>query len=225
MIRLMLVDDHDLVRSGLRRLLDEAPDLEVVAEAANGEEALDLARDVKPQVVLMDLNMPGMGGLEATRRLLSAHEGLKVIAVSMYADEPYPNRLLEAGASGYISKDSAADEVVEAAREVAAGKTYVAPSIASKLAVSLIKGSGTSPFDQLSQREMQITMLVTHGQSTQAISDTLSLSPKTVSTYRYRIFEKVDVNNDVELTRMAMRYGLLEDQPDSPTSDDAAEQS
>lgn len=215
MIRLLLVDDHHLVRSGLRRLLDETVDLEVVAEAGSGEEALDLARDLEPHVVLMDLNMPGMGGLEATRRLLGAHQNLKVIAVSMYSDEPYPSRLLEAGASGYLSKDSAADEVVAAVREVAAGKSFVAPSIASKLAVSLIKGSGGSPFDQLSQREMQVAMLVTQGQSTQVISDTLSLSPKTVSTYRYRVFEKVEVNNDVELTRMAMRYGLLEDRPDS----------
>lgn len=216
MIQLMLVDDHHLVRSGLRRLLDEEADLEVVGEAASGEEALDMARELKPQVVLMDLNMPGMGGLEATRRLLSAHDGLKVIAVSMYTDEPYPNRLLEAGASGYLSKDSAANEVVQAVREVAAGKSYVASSIASKLAVSLIKGSGASPFEQLSQREMQVAMLVTQGQDTQTISDMLSLSPKTVSTYRYRVFDKLDVNNDVELTRMAMRFGFLEDQPDNP---------
>lgn len=214
MIRLLLVDDHHLVRSGLRRLLDETVDLEVVAEASSGEEALELARDLEPHVVLMDLNMPGMGGLEATRRLLGTQKNVKVIAVSMYSDEPYPSRLLEAGASGYLSKDSAADEVVTAVREVAAGKSFVAPGIASKLAVSLIRGSGGSPFDQLSQREMQVAMLVTQGQTTQTISDTLSLSPKTVSTYRYRVFEKVGVNNDVELTRMAMRYGLLEDQPD-----------
>lgn len=219
MIQLMLVDDHHLVRSGLRRLLDETTDLEVVAEAACGEEALELARQVKPQVVLMDLNMPGMGGMEATRRLLAAHAGIKIIVVSMYSEEPYPNRMLQAGAAGYLSKDSAADEVVEAVRVVAAGKNYVAPSIASKLAMSLIKGSGGSPFDQLSQREMQIAMLVTQGRSIQAISDTLSLSPKTVSTYRYRVFEKIDVSNDVELTRAAMRFGLLEDQLDDPAHD------
>lgn len=215
MIRLLLVDDHHLVRSGLRRLLDEQRDFEVVAEAGTGEEALELARTHEIDVVLMDINMPGMGGLEATRRVLDLGRDIKVIAVSMYQEEPYPSRLLEAGAVGYLSKDSAAEEVVTAVRQVAAGKSYVAASIASKLAISLIKGSGGSPFDQLSQREMQVAMMVTHGRSTQAISDQLSLSPKTVSTYRYRVFEKLDVKNDVGLTRMAMRYGLLGERADA----------
>lgn len=215
MIRLLLVDDHHLVRSGLLRLLSEEPDFEVAAEAATGEDAVRLARELQPDVVLMDINMPGMGGLEATRRVLQNNPRIKVIAVSMYQDEPYPTRLLEAGAMGYLSKDSAADEVVSAVRAVAEGKSYVAASIASRLAVSLIKGSGGSPFDTLSQREMQVAMMVTQGRSTQAISDSLCLSPKTVSTYRYRVFEKLDVSNDVELTRMAMRYGMLEDRPSS----------
>jgi len=210
MMRLLLVDDHHLVRSGLKRLLEEQDDLDVVGQAASGEEALKLARELKPDVVLMDINMPGMGGLEATRRLLASDPDIKILAVSMYGEEPYPSRLLEAGAVGYISKDSAAEEVVSAVRQVAAGKSYVASAIASKLAVSLIKGSGGSPFNQLSQREMQVALMVTQGQSTQAISDALCLSPKTVSTYRYRLFEKLDVHNDVELTRLAMRYGLLD---------------
>lgn len=215
MIRLLLVDDHHLVRSGMLRLLSEEADFEVAAEAATGEDAVRLARELQPDVVLMDINMPGMGGLEATRRVLQNNPRIKVIAVSMYQDEPYPTRLLEAGAMGYLSKDSAADEVVSAVRAVAEGKSYVAASIASRLAVSLIKGSGGSPFDTLSQREMQVAMMVTQGRSTQAISDSLCLSPKTVSTYRYRVFEKLDVSNDVELTRMAMRYGMLEDRPNS----------
>lgn len=210
MIEILLVDDHDLVRSGLRRLLEEEPDFKIVGEAGTGEDALKMARQSSPDVILMDINMPGMGGLEATRRLLASSPKLKIIAVSMYAEEPYPSRLLEAGAAGYLSKDSAAEEVVSAVRQVAAGKSYVAPSIASKLAVSLIQGSRGSPFDTLSQREMQVVLMVTQGQSTKAISDSLCLSPKTVSTYRYRVFEKLDVSNDVELTRLAMRYGLLE---------------
>lgn len=215
MIKLLLVDDHDLVRSGLRRLLEEEPDFEVAGEAGTGETALKMSRELKPDVVLMDINMPGMGGLEATRRLLASDPGLKIIAVSMYAEEPYPSRLLEAGAAGYLSKDSAANEVVAAVRQVVAGKSYVAPSIASRLAVSLIKGSKGSPFDTLSQREMQVVIMVTQGQSTKTISDSLCLSPKTVSTYRYRVFEKLDVNNDVELTRLAMRYGLLEEKTEA----------
>lgn len=213
MIRLLLVDDHQLVRSGLRCLLEKESDFEVAAEAASGEEALRLARELNPDVVLMDISMPGMGGLEATRRLLATHPGIKVIAVTMYEEEPYPSRMLEAGAVGYLPKNCAADELAAAVRHVMVGKSYLASNIASRLAVSLIKGSGGSTFDRLSQREMQVALMVTHGHSTQAISDTLCLSPKTVSTYRYRVFEKLGVQNDVELTRLAMRYGLLEERP------------
>lgn len=215
MIRVMLVDDHRLVRAGLRRVLADLPDMQVVGEAASGEEALDLARQHLPDVVLMDINMPGMGGLEATRRLVQRYPDLKIIAVTMHTDEPYPTRLLAAGACGYISKDSAADEVVAAIRRVHTGGHYVAADIAGNLAASLIKGGSDSPFEHLSQREMQVMMMLTKGLGTQEISDRLCLSPKTVSTYRYRLFEKLGVSNDVELTRMAMRYGLLDENADT----------
>lgn len=209
MIRLLLVDDHRLMLSGLQSLLDEEEDLEVVATATSGEEALRLMRGLKPHVVLMDINMPGMGGLEATRRLSKRYRDVKVIAVSMYGDEPYPSRLMEAGASGYLSKGSTGEEIVTAIRRVARGESFVAPGIANRLAVSLLKGNGGSPFDRLSQREMQVALLISRGKSTRTISDTLCLSPKTVSTYRYRIFEKFEIHNDVELTRLTMRYGLV----------------
>ncbi len=216
MIRVMLVDDHRLVRAGLKRVLSEMPDIRVVAEAGTGEEALELARKDAPDVVLMDVNMPGMGGLEATRRLVARNPQIKIIAVSMHMDEPYPSRMLEAGAAGYISKDSAADEVATAIRRVQSGGHYVAADVAGNLAASLIKGgSGGAPFEQLSQRETQVMMMVTKGYSTQDISDRLCLSPKTVSTYRYRLFEKLGVSNDVELTRLAMRYGLLDEKAES----------
>lgn len=211
MIRLLLVDDHHLLLSGLRALLEEEPDFEVVAMATSGEKALALAREEEPDVVLMDVNMPGMGGMEATRRLLAKYPGIKVIVVSMYGDEPYPSRLMEAGAHGYLSKDSAGSEVVTAIHRVVEGGNFVSSNVASRLAVPLLKGDGGSPFDRLSQREMQVGLLITEGRSTQAISDALCLSPKTISTYRYRIFEKLGVDNDVELTRLAMRYGLVED--------------
>ena len=211
LIKIMLVDDHRLVRAGLKRVLAEAADMEVIAEAASGEEALEIVRAKVPDVVLMDINMPGIGGLETTRRLTQRLPEVKVIVVSMHLEEPYPSRMLAAGASGYISKDSAADEAIAAIRRVHGGGHYVAADVAGNMAASLVKGKSDSPFDQLSQRETQVMLMVTKGHSTQDISDRLHLSPKTVSTYRYRLFEKLNVSNDVELTRMAMRYGLLED--------------
>ncbi len=213
MIRLILCDDHRLVRAGLRRVLEDTDGMEVLAEASNGEEAMQMAREMSPDVMLMDVNMPGIGGLEATRRILQRNPKIRIIAVSMYVDEPYPSRLLSAGARGYISKDAAADEVVAAIRRVAEGGIYVAASVASNLAASLVRGNDAdqSPFDSLSQREMQVMLMVTKGLGNQEISESLSLSPKTVSTYRYRLFDKLNVANDVELTRMAMRYGVLDD--------------
>ena len=211
MIKIMLVDDHRLVRAGLKRVLAEAADMEVIAEASSGEEALELTRTKVPDVVLMDINMPGIGGLETTRRLVQRLPQLKVIVVSMHLEEPYPSRMLGAGAAGYISKDSAADEVIAAIRRVSSGGHYVAADVAGNMAASLVKGKSDSPFEQLSQRETQVMIMVTKGYSTQEISDRLHLSPKTVSTYRYRLFEKLGVGNDVELTRMAMRYGLLDE--------------
>lgn len=215
MIKIMLVDDHRLVRAGLRRFLVDVPDMEIIAEACNGEQALEFARVKSPNVILMDINMPGIGGLESTRRIKLRQPEIKVIVVSMHMEEPYPSRMLAAGASGYISKDSGPDEVVAAIRRVVTGGHYVSPEVAGNLAASLAKGTGSaSPFEQLSQRETQVMLMVTQGYSTQTISDHLHLSPKTISTYRYRLFEKLGINNDVELTRMAMRYGLLDEKPE-----------
>lgn len=213
MITVILVDDHRLVRAGLRRVVSEQPDMEVIAEASSGEEAIELVREHQPDVVLMDVNMSGLGGLEATRRIHQRYADIRIIGVSMYVDEPYPSRLLSAGAVGYIGKDSAADEVVAAIRRVHAGGHYVASAVAGNLAAHLSRGGGGSPFDALSQRELQVMYMLTQGLGTQAISDQLCLSPKTVSTYRYRLFEKVGVRNDVELTRLAMRYDMLNDMP------------
>lgn len=211
MIRVLLVDDHKLVRTGIRLILEETPDIRVEAEAVSGEEAVKLARDLMPDVILMDVNMPGIGGLEATRKLHAHNPGIKVIAVSVHTSEPFPLRLLEAGAHGYLTKDCAADEVVTAVRKVHGGERYITASIAQQLALAKLEGGKSSPFDKLSQREMQVMLMVITGQELQAISDQLNLSPKTVSTYRSRLFEKLDVNNDVELTRMALRYGVLEE--------------
>lgn len=211
MITVMLVDDHALVRAGLRRILDAAGDVEIIAEARSGEEAVSFARECLPDVVLMDINMPGMGGLEATRRLVQHHPSVKILAVSMHSREPYPSQILGAGAVGYLSKDCPADEVLTAVRQIASGRRYITPEVAGNLAASLLHMGTESPFSALSQREMQVLMMVLNGHAVRGISEQLHLSPKTVSTYRHRLLEKLHVDNDVELTRLAMRFGLLED--------------
>ncbi|HSJ48103.1 MAG TPA: UvrY/SirA/GacA family response regulator transcription factor [Gammaproteobacteria bacterium] len=210
MIRVLIVDDHELVRTGIKRILEDTQDIRVIAEASTGEEALNQVREHGPDVVLMDVNMPGIGGLEATRKIIQTHPGLRVIVVTIHVDEPYPTRLLEAGASGYLTKGCAVDEIVDAIQVVHRGERYIGADIARQLALSMLPGGERSPFDKLSQREMQVMLMVTQGHSIQDISDRLCLSPKTVSTYRYRLYEKLGVDNDVELTHLAMRHGMIE---------------
>jgi two-component system invasion response regulator UvrY len=210
MIRVLIVDDHELVRTGIKRILEDTQGIRVIAEASTGEEALQRVREHRPDVVLMDVNMPGIGGLEATRKIIQSHPDLRVIVVTIHVDEPYPTRLLEAGASGYLTKGCAVDEIVDAIQVVHRGERYIGADIARQLALSMLPGGERSPFDKLSQREMQVMLMVTQGHSIQDISDRLCLSPKTVSTYRYRLYEKLGVDNDVELTHLAMRHGMIE---------------
>ncbi len=210
MIDVMLVDDHELVRMGIRRLLEDVGDIHIVAEACSGEEAISLARKLKPDVVLMDVSMPGIGGLEATRKLSQASFKPKVIAVTMHRDEVFPTRLLDAGAMGYLTKGSKVEEIVHAIREVVAGRRYICAEIAQSLALSLLPGGGKSPFETLSQREMQVMLMLMQGERINDISEKLCLSPKTVSTYRYRLFDKLGVQSDIELTRLAVRHGVIE---------------
>jgi len=210
-IKVVLVDDHELVRTGIRRLLDDFDDIEVIAEADSGEVAIKLVRELSPQVVLMDVNMPGIGGLEATRKLIQIAPETKVIVVTIHLDEPFPTRLLEAGASGYLTKGCAVAEIVDAIRQVNQGKRFIGTDVAQQLALTMLPGSDKSPFDALSQRELQVMLMVTQGQKIQEIADKLCLSPKTVSTYRYRLFEKLDVKSDVELTHLAMRHGMIDE--------------
>ena len=210
MINVLLVDDHDLVRVGIRRLLTDVSGIKVVGEAKSGEEALKLARELKPHVILMDVKMPGIGGLEATRKILRSDPDTKVIAVTVYGEEPFPTRLLQAGAVGYITKGSSLDEMVQAIRNVNAGQKYLSPEVAQQLALRHLTDQDDSPFDSLSERELQVMIMITNGQKVQAISDKLCLSPKTVNSYRYRLFEKLGVNSDVELTHLAIRHGMLD---------------
>jgi two-component system, NarL family, invasion response regulator UvrY len=209
-IRVIVVDDHQLVRIGTRRLLEDIPGFEIIADAGSGEEAVELVIRHKPDVVLMDIQMPGIGGLEATRRCLRAHPEVKVLAVTIYEDEPYPSKLLQVGASGYLTKRADVDEMVLAIKKVVGGQRYISAEIAQHLALRPFSEDEVSPFDQLSSREMQITLMVIMGHKVQEISEKLSLSPKTVNSYRYRVFEKLDLQNDVGLTRLAIKHGIID---------------
>ena len=210
MIRIIVVDDHQLVRVGTCRLLEDLPGIEIVGEAASGEEAVDLVARLKPDVVLMDVQMPGIGGLEATRRCLRAYPEVKILVVTIYEEEPYPSKLLKVGASGYLTKRSSVDEMYLAIKKVVAGQRYISAEIAQQLALRPFSADQESPFEALSSREMQITLMVIMGHKVLDISQKLSLSPKTVNSYRYRVFDKLDVQNDVGLTRLAIKHGIVD---------------
>lgn len=209
-ITVLLVDDHDLVRAGIKSLLGSVPGIKVIGEATCGEDAVRLVREKKPHVVLMDVRMPGIGGLEATRKLVRAHPETKVIALTVCDEEPFPSKLLQAGAAGYLTKGSDLEEMIQAIHAVHSGQRYISPEVAQQLAFKHLSDEGQSPFDVLSEREMQVLLMITSGQKVQNISDKLCLSPKTVNSYRYRIFDKLRVHSDVELTHLALRHGLLD---------------
>ena len=209
-IRVMLVDDHDLVRFGIKSLLQNQVGIEVIDDASSGEECLDKCRNNCPDVILMDVNMPGIGGFEATNRLQKICPDSKIIIITVHSDGPLPKRLLEAGAVGYLTKGCEVNEMVDAIHKVFKGHKYIAPSIAQQLALSMLPGND-SPIDTLSQRELQVLLMISQGQRTSMISDKLNLSPKTVSTYRKRLHEKLSVTNDVEMMRLAIQHGILDD--------------
>lgn len=212
-ISILIADDHDLVRSGLARMLHGHGQFVVVAEAATGEDALEKAAVHQPAVVLMDVRMPGIGGIEATARMQRRSPSTRVIALTACADDPFPSRLLEAGAYGFLAKDTPFDELVTAIHTVHAGGHYVCRRIAQELALKPVRrkqGDAGSPFDQLSERELQVALMIVGCRSVQDIADHLNVSPKTVNTYRYRMFEKLGVDGDVALTLLALRHQLFE---------------
>ncbi|MBZ9560299.1 MULTISPECIES: UvrY/SirA/GacA family response regulator transcription factor [Modicisalibacter] len=212
MIRVLVADDHHLVRTSIARMLDAEEGLRVVGEAADGEEAISQARNTRPDLVLMDIRMPGIGGLEATRKIARGMSDIKVIVLTAYLEDTFAQRLLDAGASGFISKGTELDEMVRAIHCVHAGQRYISPDIAQRLVLAKLD-SQENPFDQLSSRELQVAMMIVNCHKVSEISDSLFLSPKTVNTYRYRIFEKLGVQSDVELTHLGLRFGLIEDYP------------
>lgn len=210
MINVFLVDDHELVRTGIKRLLEDVRGIKVVGEADSGESAVQWCRNNDTDIVLMDMNMPGIGGIEATRRLLRLNPDVKVIVISIHGEEPYPTKVMQAGAAGYLTKGAAPMEMINAIRQVKTGQRYLSPEIAQQMALSKFKPSEDNPFQALSERELQIMMMITTGQKVNDISEQLSLSPKTVNSYRYRLFSKLEVSGDVELTHLAIRHGILD---------------
>ena len=206
-IRIFLVDDHALVRAGMRMILSGESDIEVVGEAESGELALPQIRRLKPHVVCCDLHLPGLSGLEITERIVKGDYAARVIIVSVLEDGPLPKRLIEAGAAGYVGKGGDAAELLRAVRDVASGKRYLASSIAQNLALYGIDRHD-SPFDGLSPRELEVTMLLLQGLRQEHIAKRLSLSPKTVNTHKTRSFEKLNVRDSVALARLAGQYGV-----------------
>ncbi len=210
MIKILIVDDHALVRMGVRRLLEDLPDMIVVAEAESGEVALTLVKSHQPDVVLLDMKMPGIDGWEVTRRLNKSAPHVKVIAVTAMTTDTLPSRVLQLGAMGYITKESGAEEMATAIRKVVKGEKYLSAEIAQKMAINSLQAPQDSPFDSLSEREMQVMLMITTGMDVQDIADRLFLSSKTINGYRYRMFDKLAIKNDVELTYMAMKHGMVE---------------
>ena len=210
MISVLLTDDHALVRSGIRRLLEDSGRVEIVGEAESGEEGVRLAQALEPDVILMDVSMPGIGGVEACRRILQRRPEQKIIVLTIHNEQTFPKRMLEIGARGYLTKECGVDEMLNAIDQVHRGGAYIAPSIAQQLALSLLPGNEANPIDRLSRREFQVMLMISHGLTNAEISDKLCLSPKTVSTYRLRLLEKLGAQNEVDLIKIAVEQGMVE---------------
>ena len=209
MVKILLVDDHELVRSGIRLILEGISSFSVVAELKSGEEAIRYCRNDAPDIVLMDVNMPGIGGLEATKQIARMSENIRVICISMHTENPIPAKVMQMGAYGFITKNAEPDEMVRAVHKVVAGQKYIAPEIAQQIAIGKLDLGDSNPFDQLSDRELEITLMLVTGRRVPDIADNLNISPKTINTYRYRMFEKLEINSDVEFTHLALRYKLI----------------
>nr|WP_294838362.1 response regulator transcription factor [uncultured Methylotenera sp.] len=208
-INVMLVDDHAVVRMGFKMLLESDVDMKVVAEAESGEQAIQRYVEHKPDVVVMDITMPGIGGLEAIERILAKDSTAKILVLSAHEDSVHPKRVLNAGAMGYLTKRSAAEELIKAIRTVAGGKKYLEASVAQQMAIQQLSGD-QNPVDILSPREFEVFMALAKGKTTNEIAETLFLSPRTVGTHLYNIKQKLNANNSAEIALIAMRSGLLD---------------
>jgi two-component system invasion response regulator UvrY len=208
-INVMLVDDHAVVRMGFKMLLESDADIKVIAEAESGEQAIQRYVEHKPNVVVMDITMPGIGGLEAIERIMAKDSAAKILVLSAHEDSVHPKRVLNAGAMGYLTKRSAAEELIKAIRTVAGGKKYLEASVAQQMAIQQLSGD-QNPVDVLSPREFEVFMALAKGKTTNEIAETLFLSPRTVGTHLYNIKQKLNANNSAEIALIAMRSGLLD---------------
>jgi DNA-binding NarL/FixJ family response regulator len=215
MIRVVLVDDHELVRSGFRLILSGQPDIEVVGEAGNAEEGLRLIRSQKPEVALLDVHMPGMSGIELTERVRRADLPTQIIILTVVDDARFPRRLLQSGALGYLTKACPAEELLAAVRDVAQGKRYLDATIARAMALAALDGEA-SPLESLSSRELEVALMLARGIAVNEIAACLHLSPKTVSTYKQRLFEKLGVEHGIALAHLLAAHGMLEDKRQAP---------
>ena len=213
-LTILLVDEQILVRSGIARLIADIADMKIIGQVSSGEEAIDFVKNLNnetPDVVIMDARLPGIGGIESCRALLELSPKLRLLALSSVASGVIPSQMLRAGAQGFITKNVEVVELLKAIRAVADGHRYVSTEVATHLALDPFNHDGSSIFDRLSRRELQIAQLLTDGKKVSQISSHLELSPKTVYSYRYRIFEKLGISSDVELTILAVKHGLTDD--------------
>ena len=208
-INVLLVDDHAVVRMGFKMLLESDADIKVVAEADSGENGVKMYMEHKPDVVVMDITMPGIGGLEATDRIIAKDSSARILVLSAHEDSVHPKRVLNAGAMGYLTKRSAAEELIKAIRMVANRKMYLEASIAQQMAIQQLNGE-KNPVDVLSDREFEVFMALAKGETTNQIAQILSLSPRTVGTHLYNIKQKLNAGNSAEIALIAMRSGLID---------------
>jgi two-component system invasion response regulator UvrY len=208
-LNVLLVDDHSVVRMGFKMLIDSEKDMQVIAEAETGEEGIKKFQEIKPDVIVMDITMPGIGGLEAIERIIAKDKNAKILVLSAHEDSVHPKRVLSAGAIGYLTKRSAAEELINAIRTVGSGKKYIEPSVAQQLAITQLSGEN-DPTEVLSDREFEVFISLAKGKSTNEIADTMCLSPRTVGTHLYNIKQKLNANNSAEIALIAIRCGLLE---------------
>jgi two-component system invasion response regulator UvrY len=210
MIRILIADDHTIVREGLKQILAETPDMVVAAEASNGQQVLNNVWKADFDVVLLDISMPGRNGLDILKQLKTERPKLPVLVLSMYSEEQYAVRALRAGASGYLTKESAPDELIEAIRRVSLGRKYISASLAEKIAFVLETGEERPAHENLSDREYEVMRMIASGKTITEIAEELSLSVKTISTYRTRILTKMRLKNSAALTHYAVQHGLVE---------------